>query len=62
MPPLELEPRIEGADAFYAALVNVHEGLSLEESFALQTRLVLILANQVGEADRLAGALQAARG
>lgn len=48
-------------DEFYTALIAVHEGLSFEESAALNTRLVLILANQVGELEVLKAALEAAR-
>lgn len=55
-------PNLEDADAFYAAYVAAHEGLSPAASELLAARLVLILANQVGsrqvldEALRLAGA------
>jgi hypothetical protein len=48
-------------DDFYAALMAAHEGLSFEESAALNARLVLILANQVGDLDVLRAALEAAR-
>jgi len=36
-------------DAFYEAWVAAHEGLSDEESNDLDARLVLLLANQVGD-------------
>lgn len=48
-------------DDFYEALMAAHEGLSLEESARLNARLVLILANQVGDLDALRAALEAAR-
>ncbi|WP_367715739.1 DUF2783 domain-containing protein [Nitratireductor sp. GISD-1A_MAKvit] len=48
-------------DDFYAALMEAHEGLSLEESARLNARLVLLLANQVGDLEVLRAALQAAR-
>ena len=35
--------------AFYAALVAAHEGLSEAESAALNARLVLLLANHIGD-------------
>ena len=35
--------------AFYAALVAAHEGLSEHDSAALNTRLVLLLANHIGD-------------
>jgi hypothetical protein len=48
-------------DEFYAALTAAHEGLSFEESAALNARLVLIFANQVGDLEVLRAALEAAR-
>jgi hypothetical protein len=48
-------------DEFYGALMAAHDGLSFEESAALNARLVLILANLVGEPERLKLALAAAR-
>lgn len=48
-------------DLFYAALLEAHEGLSPEESARLNARLVLILANQVGDFEVLKAALEKAR-
>lgn len=48
-------------DDVYAALMAAHEGLSLEESARLNARLVLLLANEVGEADRIKAVLAVAR-
>lgn len=48
-------------DVFYAALLEAHEGLSAEESARLNARLVLILANQVGDIAVLQAALAKAR-
>jgi len=48
-------------DAFYAALVAAHEGLSLEASAALNARLVMLLANQVGDGKVLLDCIEAAR-
>lgn len=48
-------------DDFYEALVRVHEGLSEADSHRLNARLVLILANQIGELAILEQALQLAR-
>jgi hypothetical protein len=48
-------------DDFYAALMAAHEGLSLEESARLNARLVLILANLVGDLAMLKEALAAAK-
>lgn len=48
-------------DAFYENLMAAHEGLSLDQSAQLNARLVLILANQVGDQTLLAEAISAAR-
>ena len=55
--PLVTDPNIEDQDGFYAALLAAHDGLSAEESAALDARLVLILANHVGERAVLDAAL-----
>ncbi len=47
-------------DDVYAALMGVHAGLSFEESAALNARLVLLLANEVGDLNRLKAVLAAA--
>jgi Protein of unknown function (DUF2783) len=48
-------------DDFYAALMAAHEGLTTEESARLNARLVLILANLVGDLETLKRALEAAK-
>ncbi|MCC0022012.1 MAG: DUF2783 domain-containing protein [Nitratireductor sp.] len=58
---LVLTPNIARADDFYANLIAAHEGLTKAESDALNARLVLILANHVGNETVLAQALSAAR-
>ncbi|MFY9509596.1 MAG: DUF2783 domain-containing protein [Rubrivivax sp.] len=55
------DAHLEHPDDFYAALLAAHEGLSAEQSQALNARLVLILANAVGRQDLLLQALDAAR-
>lgn len=40
----------QDADGFYEQLLDAHVGLSREESELLNARLVLLLANQVGDA------------
>lgn len=55
-------PNIPDPDGFYAELLAAHDGLSEAGSHALNARLVLILANQVGDRETLAGALRLARG
>jgi hypothetical protein len=49
------------ADAFYEALMEAHEGLTFEQCVRMDTRLILILASQIGDLDVLKAALAAAR-
>ena len=49
------------SDAFYAELMAAHEGLSLDQSQALNARLVLLLANEIGDLSRLKRLLSKAR-
>jgi hypothetical protein len=58
---LRTDPNIPDPDGFYAELLAAHEGLSEEASHALNARLVLILANHIGERAVLAEALALAR-
>ncbi len=48
-------------DAFYAELMDLHEGLTPDQSHALNARLVLILANEIADPARLTALMQAAR-
>ncbi|WP_420568602.1 DUF2783 domain-containing protein [Thalassovita sp.] len=61
MSDLILTPNIDGVDDFYAELIATHEGLSDADSNALNARLVLILANHVGDRAVLSAAMQAAK-
>lgn len=49
------------ADAFYEQLLDAHQGLTPEQSELLNARLVLLLANAVGDAAVLAECIEAAR-
>jgi len=55
------DPNIPDPDAFYEALLAANEGFSERESLAFALRLVLLLANQVGDQAVLMAALAAAR-
>ena len=57
---LILTANIDGADDFYADLLAAHEGLSSEASAALNARLLLVLANHIGDRAVLAEAIAAA--
>ena len=48
-------------DDFYEALIRAHQGLSEAESHTLNARLVLILANHIGDLTVLKEALALAR-
>ncbi len=56
-PPRAFTP----GDDFYEALIEAHRGLSDEDSRLLNARLVLLLANHVGDLGVLREALAAAR-
>lgn len=59
--PLKTDLGLSAPDDFYEALIQAHEGLSAEASRKLNARLILILANQVGDQAVLEQALAAAR-
>ena len=52
---------LQDADRFYELLLDAHEGLSKEQSDLLNARLILLLANQVGDAQVLRDCIEAAR-
>jgi Protein of unknown function (DUF2783) len=59
--PLDTESRFADPDRAYRALIEAHRGLADEDSAALNTRLVLILSNQIGDHAVLAEAIRLAR-
>ena len=61
MAELILTPNIAGGDDFYEELINAHDGLSKADSDAYNARLVLILANHIGDRDVLSAAMTAAK-
>ncbi len=46
---LNTAPNVPDPDGFYAELLATHEGLSDDDSIALNARLILILANHIGD-------------
>ncbi len=58
---MKTTPNLQDADGFYERLLDAHQGLSAEESGLLNARLILLLANQVGDAQVLADCIEAAR-
>ena len=70
--PLNLNPNFSEAgkryfsayspgDDFYEMLINTHRDLSDEQSELLNARLILLLANHIGDINTLREALNAAR-
>jgi Protein of unknown function (DUF2783) len=55
------DPHLSAPDDFYEALIDAHRELPIADSHALNARLVLLLANHIGELDVLKQALAAAR-
>ena len=59
--PLKRDPNVADPDGLYAAIIDAHADLTEAESVALNARLVLLLANHIGDAAVLAEALAVAR-
>lgn len=57
---MKADPDIPDPDAFYAALVEAHEGLTERQSAELNARLVFLLANQLGDQPTLMECIAAA--
>lgn len=57
---MRTDPAIQDPDAFHARWLEAHEGLTEQQSFELNARLVLLLANQVGDFDLLSACIDAA--
>ncbi len=58
---LKLTANIPDPDGYYDELLHAHDGLSKAESDALNARLILVLANHIGDRSVLRQALRAAR-
>lgn len=58
---LNIETNIADPDAFYEKLIDAHNGLTDEQSHFMNAKLVLLLANHIGDADVLLEALALAR-
>lgn len=59
---LNTQTHMASYDDFYEALISAHQGLSTPESHAMNARLVLLLANHIGDEAVLREALRRARG
>ena len=58
---LNLDPAITAPDDFYECLIDAHRDLTEEQSRMLNARLILLLANQVGDCGVLIAAIAKAR-
>lgn len=58
---INLKPNIENPDAFYEMLTEAQRDLSDEEANDMNARLVLILANQIGDLSDLREAIELAK-
>ena len=61
MTTLVTTPNLAAPDDFYEALIELHRGLSEGQSALVNAKLVLLLANHVGDAQVLRAAMAAAR-
>jgi hypothetical protein len=58
---LKRDTNVADPDGLYAAIIDAHADLAETESTALNARLVLLLANHIGDAEVLREALAIAR-
>jgi hypothetical protein len=60
--PLDTDPNIDDPDAFYQELIDSQRDMSQEEAELMNAKLILILANHVGDRFVLREAIRAAGG
>ncbi|HKE39904.1 MAG TPA: DUF2783 domain-containing protein [Casimicrobiaceae bacterium] len=58
---LNTDINIAAPDDFYEELIELHRGLSDEQSALVNAKLILLLANHIGDAAVLREAMRAAR-
>lgn len=58
---MKTQSNLQDADGFYERLLDAHEGLAPDETQRFEAALILLLANQVGDAKVLADCIAAAR-
>jgi len=58
---LNTQPNIQAPDDFYQELVDMHRDLSAQQSALVNAKLILLLANHVGDPAILREAMRAAR-
>jgi hypothetical protein len=60
-PALNTDPNMAQPDDFYEALIEMHQGLDEAQSQMVNARLILLLANHVGDLTVLKEAMRLAR-
>jgi hypothetical protein len=58
---LKTEANIAAPDDFYEELIDLHRDLTDEQSALVNAKLILLLANHIGDIDVLREAMAAAR-
>lgn len=58
---LKVEPNLAAPDDFYQALIDMHRDLSDEQSQIANAKLILLLANHIGDMEALTEAMTLAR-
>jgi hypothetical protein len=58
---LNTEPNLAAPDDFYEQLIDLHRDLTEEQSALVNAKLILLLANHVGDPAVLREAMRAAR-
>ena len=61
MSKLKTDPNLRAPDDFYEAVLAMHRGLTEAQSALVNAKLILLLANHIGDADVLRAAMAAAR-
>ena len=61
MPTLNIEPNITQSDDFYEALIETHRDIDPAQSQMVNAKLILLLANHIGDLSVLREAMQRAR-
>lgn len=61
MAVLNTEPNMQLADDFYESLIDTHRDLDEAQSQMVNAKLILLLANHIGDLDVLREAMKIAR-
>jgi hypothetical protein len=61
MTALNTEPNVAAPDDFYEDLISLHRDLTEAQSALVNAKLILLLANHIGDAGVLRAAMAAAR-